>query len=86
MGFGRDKSTLMSYLVAQKRIEHDVFAMCFSSGGGRLVVGGVDYSHHHTQVAYASLVGGASGWYPVKVKDILVGDQTLGVSADKYNT
>jgi hypothetical protein len=86
MGFGRDKATLMSYMVAQKRVEHDVFAMCFSASGGQLVMGGVDYSHHRTKVAYSPLVGGEGGWYPVKVKDVLVGDQTLGVSADKYNT
>lgn len=86
MGFGRDKATLMSHMLAEGRIDEDTFAMCFSPTGGSLVLGGVDYSHHRTKVAYTPLVGGSSSWYPVKVKDILVGGKTLGVSEKQLNS
>lgn len=86
MGLGRHKATVMSYMVNAKRIEKDVFSLCFGANGGSLVLGGVDFTHHSTDVAYTPLVVDNSGWYPVKVKDIWVAGKTLGLSASELNS
>ncbi|TYZ53841.1 hypothetical protein PybrP1_004602, partial [[Pythium] brassicae (nom. inval.)] len=86
MGLGRHRSTVLSYMVSAKRVAKDVFSLCFGASGGSLVLGGVDYTHHTTDVAYTSLVADNSGWYPVKVKDIWVGGATIGLGVSELNS
>ncbi|TMW64926.1 hypothetical protein Poli38472_009093 [Pythium oligandrum] len=86
IGFGRDKATLMTYMLKAGRIEHDIFTMCFSPTGGSLVLGGVDLTHHKTQIAYSPLVSHNSGYYPVQVKKILVGDKPVDVTENQINS
>lgn len=86
MGLGRHPSTVLSHMVKAKRLAHDVFSLCFGATGGSLVLGGVDFTHHTTDVAYTPLVSDNSGWYPVRVKDILVADVTLGLGVSELNS
>lgn len=86
MGLGRDKATVLSYMVNAKRVEKNVFSLCFGEHGGSLVLGGVDYTHHKTDVSYTPLITDNSGFYPVKVKDIWVDGKTLGIKPAELNS
>lgn len=86
MGLGRHKATVMSYMLEANRIEKNIFSLCFGANGGDLVLGGVDFSHHNTDVAYTPLITDNSGWYPVKVKDIWVAGNSLGIAPETLNS
>lgn len=86
MGMGRHSKTVMAHMLSAGRLEHDIFSLCFDHSGGEMVLGGVDYSHHTTDVAYTPLLPSKSSFYPVRLKDIRVGGTTLGVPEDQLNT
>jgi hypothetical protein len=86
MGLGRHKATVMSYMLDARRIEKNIFSLCFGANGGDMVLGGVDFSHHSTDVAYTPLITDNSGWYPVKVKDIWVAGKSLGIDPTSLNS
>lgn len=86
MGMGRHQTTIMAHMLNAKRIERNIFSLCFGVAGGNFVLGGVDYSRHSTDVSYSPLLGDRTGWYPVHVKDIQVAGSSLGVDAASLNT
>jgi hypothetical protein len=86
MGMGRHSATVMAHLLSAGRLKHDIFSLCFDRDGGEMVLGGVDYTHHTTDVAYTPLVSPKSSFYPVHVKDVLVGGQSVGATEDQLNS
>ena len=92
MGFSGMADTFPHQLVAQKVIKSKLFTMCFRIGGGLLTLGGVDSRIHErsSPVLYAGLTK-SSGWFTVKLIDILLRDPTtmttksIGEGAMKYN-
>ncbi|DBA04972.1 TPA: hypothetical protein N0F65_006974 [Lagenidium giganteum] len=86
MGLGNNKETIMSYMLKEKRVEHNIFSLCFGENGGNMVLGGIDHSIHQTAISYTKLLGGDSGWFPVKVKGIRVGDRNVDVAPSSLNT
>ncbi|KAF1793856.1 Peptidase family A1 domain [Phytophthora cactorum] len=54
--------------------------------GGELVFGGVDYSHHTSDVGYTPLLDDKSAYYPVHVKDIRMNGVSLGIDAGTINS
>lgn len=86
MGMGRHSATVMAHLLSAGRLKHNIFSLCFDRDGGEMVLGGVDYSHHTSDVAYTPLVSSKSSFYPVHVKDVLVGGQSIGASEDELNS
>ncbi|GMF13809.1 unnamed protein product [Phytophthora lilii] len=86
MGLGRHRSTVMSYMLNAGRVTQNLFTLCFTGDGGELVFGGVDYSHHTSDVGYTPLLNDNSAYYPVHVKDILVNGVSLGIAPSTINS
>jgi hypothetical protein len=86
MGLGRHQSTVMSYMLKAGRVTHNLFTLCFAGDGGELVFGGVDYSHHTSDVGYTPLLNDKSAYYPVHVKDILLNGVSLGIGDSTLNS
>lgn len=86
MGMGRHSATVMAHLLNAGRITHDLFSLCFDRAGGEMVLGGIDYSHHTTDVSYTPLLPSSASFYPVRVKEIRVAGQSIGASEDDLNT
>ncbi|KAL4127948.1 hypothetical protein PRIC2_006944 [Phytophthora ramorum] len=86
MGLGRHRSTVMSYMLSAGRITQNLFTLCFAGDGGELVFGGVDYSHHTSNVGYTPLLDDKSAYYPVHVKDIRLNGVSLGIDAGTINS
>lgn len=86
MGLGRHHSTVMSYMLNAGRVTHNLFTLCFAGDGGELVFGGVDYSHHSSDVGYTPLLNDNSAYYPVHVKDILMNGVSLGIDDSTINS
>ena len=85
MGMGRHEATFMNHLVKSKRIEHNIFSMCFGREGGHMVLGGVDQSHHLAPIKYTPLLDYPRGWFPVTVIDIRLNNESVGATLDDYN-
>ncbi|GMG18135.1 unnamed protein product [Phytophthora fragariaefolia] len=86
MGLGRHRSTVMAYMLSAGRVTQNVFTLCFDGNGGELVFGGVDYSHHTSNVGYTPLLNDNSAYYPVHVKNILLNGASLGIDAGTLNS
>ncbi|KAE9031526.1 hypothetical protein PR001_g6251 [Phytophthora rubi] len=86
MGLGRHRATIMSYMLNAGRVTQNLFTLCFAGDGGELVFGGVDYSHHTSNVGYTPLLNDNSAYYPVHVKDILLNGVSLGIDAGTINS
>ncbi|KAI9911176.1 hypothetical protein PsorP6_009162 [Peronosclerospora sorghi] len=86
MGLGRHHSTVLSYMLQAGRVTHNVFTLCFAGDGGELVLGGVDYSHHTSDVGYTPLLDATSAYYPVHVKQILVNGKSVGIDVQTINS
>ncbi|KAG3075039.1 hypothetical protein PC121_g8171 [Phytophthora cactorum] len=86
MGLGRHRSTVMSYMLNAGRVTQNLFTLCFTGDGGELVFGGVDYSHHTSDVGYTPLLDDKSAYYPVHVKDIRMNGVSLGIDAGTINS
>ncbi|EGZ30047.1 hypothetical protein PHYSODRAFT_474645 [Phytophthora sojae] len=86
MGLGRHRSTVMSYMLNAGRVTQNLFTLCFAGDGGELVFGGVDYSHHTSDVGYTPLLSDKSAYYPVHVKDILLNGVSLGIDTGTINS
>ncbi|KAL3674595.1 hypothetical protein V7S43_000539 [Phytophthora oleae] len=86
MGLGRHRSTVMSYMVNAGRVTQNLFTLCFAEDGGEVVFGGVDYSHHTSDVGYTPLLNDNSAYYPVHVKDIRMNGVSLGIDAGTINS
>ncbi|KAF4141037.1 Eukaryotic aspartyl protease [Phytophthora infestans] len=86
MGLGRHRSTVMSYMLNAGRVTQNLFTLCFAGDGGELVFGGVDYSHHTSDVGYTPLLDDKSAYYPVHVKDIRMNGVSLGIDAGTINS
>eukprot|EP00644_Phytophthora_capsici_P018509 jgi/Phyca11/130730/e_gw1.97.52.1 len=86
MGLGRHRSTVMSYMLSAGRVTHNLFTLCFAEDGGEVVFGGVDYSHHTSDVGYTPLLNDNSAYYPVHVKDIRMNGVSLGIDAGTINS
>ncbi|ETL81222.1 hypothetical protein, variant 1 [Phytophthora nicotianae] len=86
MGLGRHRSTVMSYMLNAGRVTQNLFTLCFAGDGGELVFGGVDYSHHTSDVGYTPLINDNSAYYPVHVKDIRMNGVSLGIDAGTINS
>lgn len=86
MGLANEPSTLMAHMFREKRVEANIFSLCFAPSGGTLVLGGMDHSLHRTAVSYAPLSRSSSRWFAVRVKDILIGNTSIGVSSSEYNS
>ena len=66
--------------------ESKVFALCFKTGGGIMTVGGVDSSiHMSSTVNYAPLQPSSSGFYQVKISDIVLVPPGFGASPKSLN-
>ncbi|KAG6619283.1 Beta-secretase 2 [Phytophthora cinnamomi] len=86
MGLGRHRSTVMSYMLNAGRVTQNLFTLCFDGNGGELVFGGVDYSHHTSDVGYTPLLNDNSAYYPVHVKDIRLNGISLGIDVGTINS
>ncbi|POM59643.1 hypothetical protein PHPALM_31595, partial [Phytophthora palmivora] len=86
MGLGRHRSTVMSYMLNAGRVAQNLFTLCFAGDGGELVFGGVDYSHHTSDVGYTPLLNDKSAYYPVHVKDIRMNGVSLGIDTGTINS
>ncbi|KAG7390510.1 hypothetical protein PHYPSEUDO_007736 [Phytophthora pseudosyringae] len=86
MGLGRHRSTVMSYMLNAGRVTQNLFTLCYAGDGGEVVFGGVDYSHHTSDVGYTPLLDDASAYYPVHVKDIRVNGVSLGIDTGTLNS
>lgn len=66
--------------------ESKVFALCFKTGGGIMTVGGVDPSiHMSSTVNYAPLQPSSSGFYQIKISDIVLVPPGFGASPRSLN-
>ncbi|KAG1711676.1 hypothetical protein DVH05_008922 [Phytophthora capsici] len=86
MGLGRHRSTVMSYMLSAGRVTQNLFTLCFAEDGGEVVFGGVDYSHHTSDVGYTPLLNDNSAYYPVHVKDLRMNGVSLGIDAGTINS
>jgi hypothetical protein len=92
MGFSSMIDTLPHQLANQRITSTKLFAMCFRVGGGALTLGGYDARLHHpnTVIKYANLLK-SSGWFTVRLLDVLLKDPTtgtlksIGENPAKYN-
>jgi len=76
----------MDQLVAQKKIEHNVFAFYLASGGASgstLTLGGTDSRFYTGDFSYVPLAKAAAllPYWLVSASDIKVGDQSMGCSS-----
>lgn len=86
MGLGRHHSTVLAYMLQAGRVTQNLFTLCFAQDGGELVFGGVDYSHHTSDVGYTPLLDDKSAYYPVHVKDLRLNGKSLGIDAGTLNS
>ncbi|EQC28812.1 hypothetical protein SDRG_13493 [Saprolegnia diclina VS20] len=84
MGLSQDRNTFMAYLVSAKRVDRNLFSLCFAENGGQMVLGGADESVHVAAPVYTPLLT-ASGWFTVELLDISVGNKSLGIAPATYN-
>jgi len=85
MGMSMHSQTLVPTMRAAGQIDHNAFSMCFMYGGGTLTLGGVDTSLHESQMQFTPLAKN-SGWFTVRLLDILVNGVSIGVPASIYAT
>ncbi|CEG49198.1 Aspartyl protease [Plasmopara halstedii] len=86
MGLGRHPSSILTYMVKAGRVSRNLFTLCFTLDGGELVFGGVDYSHHISDVGYTPLLHDKSYYYPVYVKDIRIDGRSIGIDTATLNS
>ena len=73
MGMSANDDTLPFQLHSQSITKSKIFAMCFSSGGGILTLGGVNQLIHNKneKIKYAALIK-TRGWFTVKLLDVFM--------------
>jgi len=52
----QDSTTIMPYLLKEKRVSKNIFSICFGESGGSMALGGVDYGLHVSPVMYTPLL------------------------------
>ena len=67
------------------QIKHRAFSLCFRNGGGNFALGGVDASHHTQKMTFVPLAK-VNGWFTVKLVDVLIGGESIGVKATVWNS
>ena len=72
MGMSASRDTLPYELFAAGKTVTKAFAMCFKHKGGVLSLGGVDTRLHKTRMEFVRAHILSSGWYQVKLLDILL--------------
>nr|CCA17657.1 conserved hypothetical protein [Albugo laibachii Nc14] len=86
MGLGIGRNNIATEMYKAKRVEEHKFALCFGQKGGSFVIGGVDYSHHTTKIAYTPLAKHGTSNYPIEVKDVRIGGISLQVDAEHFKS
>lgn len=84
MGLAKHKRNFVDALVHDEEIERAILALCLSSDGGYMSVGGFDASLHDRPIQWASLSFAKLGFYVVQLGFIKVGATTLDVDPREY--
>lgn len=84
MGLGSMKNNIATEMYKAKRIEKHMFALCFGQTGGSFVIGGINYSHHKSKIAYTPLSKFGIDNYPVQLKDVRIGGISIQVDSNLY--
>jgi hypothetical protein len=88
MGFSAAANTLPYKLYSNKVTSTKMFSMCFRVGGGFITLGGMNNTVHDREsetsaepvaIKYAKLQK-SSGWFTVKILDVLMHNPTEGVT------
>jgi len=85
MGMSMHQQTLVPTMRSAQKIEHNVFSLCFKYGGGTMALGGVDDRLHQSAMTFTPLAKN-SGWFTVKLKDILMNGRSIDVPENVYAT
>ncbi|KAK7242267.1 aspartic-type endopeptidase [Aureococcus anophagefferens] len=85
MGMSMHAQTLVPTMRSANALGHNSFSLCFMHGGGTMALGGVDERIHAKPMDFVPLAKN-SGWFTVKMLDILVDGKSIGVPASTYAT
>jgi hypothetical protein len=85
MGMSSNTGTLVPKLQGAGKIKHRAFSLCFRIGGGNFAIGGATTAHHKEPMTFAPL-SKVNGWFTVKLNDVLIGGDSIGVKAAVWNT
>jgi len=85
MGMSSNSGTLVPKLQDAGKIKHRAFSLCFRIGGGNFAIGGATTAHHKEPMTFAPL-SKVNGWFTVKLNDVLIGGDSIGVKAAVWNT
>ena len=85
MGMSMHAQTLVPTMRANNIIAHNVFSLCFKFGGGTMSLGGIDPRLHLEPMTFTPLAKN-SGWFTVKLMDILMNGKSIDVPASVYAT
>ena len=85
MGMSMHSQTLVPTMRANGKIAHNFFSLCFMFGGGTMALGGIDKRLHLSEMQFTPLAKN-SGWFTVRLLDILMNGESIDVPAAVYAT
>ncbi len=85
MGLSFQDLTIIPKLKEAGKIDHTLFSLCFTEDGGSMRLGGYETAHHTAPLQWVPLTK-PTGWYTVTLKDIKIGDKSIGVDMTQFNS
>ncbi|EWM27330.1 Peptidase aspartic [Nannochloropsis gaditana] len=84
MGLSFQDLTIVPRLREAGKIDATVFSLCFTEDGGSMRIGGYETEHHTKPLQWVPLTK-PTGWYTVTLKDIKIGNTSIGVDPNLFN-
>lgn len=75
-------TSCVAHAQGHKKISHSIFSLCFTLDGGSFTLGGYDERQHRGAISYVP-VSKSDGFYNVRLRDVRVGNTSLGFKEEE---